>query len=166
MNGSIFESEIFIESSLAVIAAVVIFLISHFLCSVQGMGRNKIGKVVRSIQQASRYVDTFIQSSKNGGLERDKARKLLIGIRVRVRNSASVLQVYLYEGYNNPTVGQIISRLTAVEKECDSVAVEYNDGDREELTEHLEKMKKSLSMASLMLDSVRSDIEEERKKVI
>jgi len=166
MKGSIFESEIFIESSIAVVAAVVIFLISHFLCSVQGMGRNKIGKVVRSVQQASRYVDAFIQNSKNGGLEREKARKLLMGIRIRVRNSASVLQVYLYEGYNNPTVAQIISRLSALEKECDSVAVEYNDGDREELAVHLENMKKSLALAAVMLDSVRSDIEDERKKVI
>ncbi len=85
---------------------------------------------------------------------------------MRVRNTASVLQVYLYEGYNNPTVSQIIKKLSAVESECDSVAVDYNDGEREEMTEHLEKIKKDLEIVSMMLSSVRSDIEEERKKVI
>ncbi len=166
MSTGIFESEIFVESLVAVIVTLILFLISHFLCSVQGMGRNKIGRIIKSVQQASRSVDIFLQGAKNGCLERDRARKLLIGVRMRVRNTASVLQVYLYEGYNNPTVSQIIKKLSAVESECDSVAVDYNDGEREEMTEHLEKIKKDLEIVSMMLSSVRSDIEEERKKVI
>ncbi len=166
MNTSIFESEIFIESSVAVIVSLIVFLISHFLCSVQGMERKRIGKLIKSMQQASRIVDIFLQSSKNGALERDKARKLLIGLRMRVRNCCSVLQVYVYEGYDNPTVGQLIKRLTAFEKECDSVAVDYNDGEREDMTEHLENMKKSLEVILMMLCEIRSDMEEERKKVI
>lgn len=166
MMQELLQSETYVRSNVAVLVAVVIFLISHFLCSVQGMGRNKIGKVSKSLNRASKSLSLFIAGSEREKLERSRARKLLLDLRVRVRNSSSVLQVYLYEGYDNPTVNQIIAKLAAVENECDDVAVDYNNSKKDEMMTHLQNMKKMLEQASIMLSSVRTEIEEDSKKVI
>ena len=166
MMQELLQSETYVRSNVAVLIAVVIFLISHFLCSVQGMGRNKIGKVSKSLNRASRSLSLFIAGSEREKLERSRARKLLLDLRVRVRNSSSVLQVYLYEGYDNPTVNQIIAKLSSVEKECDEVALDYNNSKRDEMISHLENMRKTLEKASIMLTQVRKEIEDDEKKVI
>ncbi len=166
MIEELLQSETYVRSNVAVIVAVIVFLISHFLCSMQGMGRNKIGKVAKSLSRAEKSLALFTSGSQEGKLERRKARKLLIDVRVRVRNSGSVLQVYLYEGYDNPTVNQIIAKLSAVENECDDVAVDYNNSKKEEMMGHLLDMKKMLEQAGIMLAAVKAEIEEDGKKVI
>ncbi len=166
MMQELLQSETYVRSNAAVIAAVLVFLLSHFLCSMQGMGRNKIGKVQKSLNNASRSLSLFIAGSERGKLERSRARKLLLDVRMRVRNSASVLQVYLYEGYDNPTVNQIVSKLAAVENECDDVAVDYNNSKKDEMMSHLQDMKKMLDQALIMLSAVRTEIEEDSKRVI
>lgn len=162
----VFTSDIALQSALAVFLALVIYLISLFLCRVQGMSKDEIVLVMKSMDKVDKNLSLFLSLSKKKSLERDKARKILLEIRILLKNSASVLQVYLYEKEDKPKIRSCITKLNALQNRCDNIALAYNNNKPEDLERTIEGIRADLKKVQTLLSICKKEQDEDRKKVI
>ena len=162
----IFSSDVFINSSLGILLSFLIYFLSRVLCSLQGMGKNEITSVLKSLDKTDRALSSFLSLYKKGSLDRDKARGLLLSCRIRIKNSASVLQVYIYEKDDKPKIRSAINKLNALENKCDNIAISYNNGKKEELEKTITGIRSDLKKIVSILNISKKEMEEEKKKVI
>lgn len=161
-----FTSDLFIDSSLAVLLTLLIYLITRALCAVQGMGKDEIVRVLKFLDKTDRLLSSFLTLYNKGTLDKEKARKLLLSIRIYIKNSASVLQVYLYEKEDKPKIRSAINKLNALETRCDNIAINYNNGKKEELEKTITGIRADLKKIISILNISKKEVEEDRKKVI
>lgn len=162
----VFTSDIAMESGLAVLLALVVYFVSLFLCRIQGMSKDEIVKVMKSMDKVDRNLTLFLSLSKKKSLNRDKARKILLEIRILLKNSASVLQVYLYEKEDKPKIRSCITKINALEAKCDNIAIAYNNDKIDDLEKTIEGIRGDLKKVQTLLGICRKEQEEDRKKVI
>ncbi len=161
-----FQSDVFMSSMVALLASFLVYLFTRLLCSVQGMGKDEIVKVLKSLEKADRELSLFAAMGKKNILKRDKARKMLLEIRLRLKNSASVLAVYIYEKEDKPKVRSAINKLNALEARCDNIALCYNNCDMEQMEKVIEGIRADLKKVTSILNQSKKEVEEQRKRVI
>ncbi len=161
-----FQSDIFMDSMVAVLVSFFIYLISRFLCSIQGMGKDELSRVLRSLDKADKELSLFASMGRKNILKRDKARKMLVAIRIRIKNSASVLTVYIYEKEDKPKIRSAINKLSVLETRCDNIAFSYNNGDIEQLEKVIDGIRADLKKVTSILTQSKKEVDDQRKKVI
>lgn len=161
-----FASDIFMDSSVAVVVSLLVYLLSRLLCSIQGMGKDEITRVLKSLDKVDKELSLFSTLGKKKTLSRDKARKMLLAIRVRIKNSASVLTVYIYEKEDKPKIRSAINKLNALETRCDNIALCYNNGDMEQMEKVIEGIRADLKKVTSILALSKKEVDERKKRVI
>lgn len=162
-----FTSDAFISTAGAVGLSLVIYLISRILCSFQGIGKNEIVRVLGFLDKADRNLVAFQNLNKKGTLSRDKARKLLLSIRLYIGNSASALQVYVYDKEDDkPKIRSAVNKLNALDTRCDSIALYYNDKNNEKLEASINGIRSDLKKIVGLVSLYKKELDENRKKMI
>lgn len=162
----LFKSDVFMDSAVALLVSLVLYLISRLLCAIQGMGKDEIAKVLKSLDKVDKELSLFFTMGKKKTLSRDRARKMLIFIRVRIKNSASVLTVYIYEKEDKPKIRSSINKLNAIETKCDNIALCYNNGDMEQMAKVIEGIRADLKKVTSILTISKKEVDEQKKRVI
>ncbi len=162
-----FTSDIFISSAMAVVLSLVIYLVTRILCSLQGIGKNEIVRVLGFLERADKNLGSFQNLSNKGALPRDKARKLLLSIRIYIGNSASALQVYVYDREEDkPKIRAAVNKLNALDSRCDNIALYYNDKNNEKLEATINGIRSDLKKVVNLISLYKKELDENRKKVI
>lgn len=162
----IFLSDTALDCGMAAVLALLVYLISLFLCHIQGMSKDEIVKVLKSLDKVDRNLTLFNTLASKNSLDRDKARKLLFTIRVLIKNSASVLQVYIYEKEDKPRIRSAITKLNALEGKCDNIAIAYNNNKTDDISRTIESARNDLKRIQNLLNTAKKEQEDDRKKVI
>lgn len=161
-----FRSDVFMDSSVAVLVSLTVYLLSRLLCSIQGMGKDELARVLRSLDKVDKELLLFSQMGKKKILKRDKARRMLLSIRVRIKNSASVLAVYIYEKEDKPKIRSSINKLNAIETRCDNIALCYNNDDMDGMDKTIDGIRADLKKVTSILSLSKKEMDEQRKRVI
>lgn len=148
-----------------VLVFVILYLITFFLCKIQGLTKDMIESTLKDIVAIKKSLNLFLSSHK-ATLKRDKARKLMVRIRLFLKNAQSTLLVYQYEEEEDPAIGSAIKRIDSILACCNDIALYYNTNEKEALSLEL---KKALSMAEdveKILFEIKKEKEEKRLQVI
>ena len=152
-------SDSFLTSFFSVVIALIVYLATYLLCHFYGITFKRFNDIDRNLA-------LFLSLSKKKSFKREKARRLLLKIRLTIKDSSSSLQVMLYESEDNPDLRSVIKRLNQMLQSCDNVALYFNEGKTEAQIKEIEKMRKTLKDALTILKKVKSKKDEDKKKVI
>ncbi len=159
-------SDSFLTSFFSVVIALVTYLVTYLLCHFYGITKDSLNRTFKRFNDIDRNLALFLSLSKKKNFKREKARRLLLKIRLTIKDSSSSLQVMLYESEDNPDLRSVIKRLNQMLQSCDNVALYFNEGKTEAQIKEIEKMRKTLKDALTILKKVKSKKDEDKKKVI
>ena len=154
-------SDSFLTSFFSVVIALVTYLVTFY-----GITKDSLNRTFKRFNDIDRNLALFLSLSKKKSFKREKARRLLLKIRLTIKDSSSSLQVMLYESEDNPDLRSVIKRLNQMLQSCDNVALYFNEGKTEAQIKEIEKMRKTLKDALTILKKVKSKKDEDKKKVI
>lgn len=149
-----------------VLIFVILYLITFFLCKIQGLTKDMIESALKDMLAIKKSLNLFLSSSQKSTLKRDKARKLMVKIRLFLKNAQSTLLVYQYEEEEDPAIGSAIKRIDSILSSCNDIALYYNTNEKEALSLEL---KKALSMegdVEKVLLEIKKEKEEKKLQVI
>lgn len=162
-----FTSDVFMDCVVAVVISLIAYFVSYLFCTLQGLGKDEISRVLGFLKRAEKNLSTFLNLWKKKTLSRNKARKLLLSIKLYIGNSASALQVYVYdEEDDKPKIRSAAAKLSALEHRCDNIALYYNEGNDEKLEAAINGITGELRKIEGLINLYKKELDENRKKVI
>ena len=103
----------------------------------------------------------MIDTINRGSAERNSVRKVFWKFKKNVKNTRSILQVFLYENGDDADLNTVVSLLSKVIEESNEFAIAFNTQSKEDILSSLNKTNDELSKIEMILSSVVKRREEE-----
>ena len=136
-------------------------LLTGEVCRGQRLKKDIIKNALEDTGKMKKSSKGMIDTINRGSAERNSVRKVFWKFKKNVKNTRSILQVFLYENGDDADLNMVVSLLSKVIEESNEFAKAFNTQSKEEILSSLNKTNDELSKIEMILSSVVKRREDE-----
>lgn len=133
---------------------LIILIVLYILCRSQRLAKDIVKNALEDTQKMKKSTKAMTTLIRKRKAERRVVRKTYWKFRQKVRNTRSILQVFIYENGDDPDINYVVSLLTNVIEETNKFAKAFNTQSKDEILECLKNTDEELCKIEEVLSSV------------
>ena len=140
---------------------VIVFVVVYLICRAQRLKKDIIVNALEDTRKMEKSTKNMVDTINKGAADRSSVRKGLWKFKQKVKNTKSIVQVFLYENGDDADLNTVVSLLSSVNEETIEFAKAFNIQSKEDILSSLNKTNDDLSKIEMILSSVVKRREDE-----
>ena len=153
--------EVMISALADILIWVIVSVVVYLFCRGKRLKKDIIKNALEDTGKMKKSSKSMIDTINRGSAERNSVRKVFWKFKKNVKNTRSILQVFLYENGDDADLNMVVSLLSKVIEESNEFAKAFNTQSKEEILSSLNKTNDELSKIEMILSSVVKRREDE-----
>ena len=153
--------EVMISALADLLIWVIVSVVVYLFCRGQRLKKDIIKNALEDTGKMKKSSKGMIDTINRGSAERNSVRKVFWKFKKNVKNTRSILQVFLFENGDDADLNMVVSLLSKVIEESNEFAKAFNTQSKEEILSSLNKTNDELSKIEMILSSVVKRREDE-----
>ena len=155
------KGDIMISALADLLLWVIVFVVVYLICRAQRLKKDIIMNALEDTKKMIKSNKNMVDVINKGVADRNRVRKELWKFKQTVKNTKSIVQVFLYEKGDDSDLNTVVSLLSCVNEETIEFAKAFNARSKSDILSSLNKTNDVLSKIEMILSSVVKRREEE-----